>query len=236
MIADTGLASFDEPFLECGTRINCALVLLCSDSADSQGKEIRIGRIGGAAGERQMVSSGTAFQVVPKIVHLHFILRESGIVLFNQNLSKIEWPPADRNIGRRRKWLDPHYGKVAVDTAEKEEELERLGHCLSRLFAVLGIGVSGRPFLRNGVHPFLLIVQGEGGVLRPTLEQRAFRECALKGAIQAFIIVTGRDRLAILAAVPTASSLSSATGKGAGDETRTLGFGASMIRPVSTSP
>jgi hypothetical protein len=87
-----------------------------------------ISRIWRPAGEQDLVAAGAPLDVVPEIIHLHFILRECGIVLLNQNFAKVKRLPThlDARCGRER--ADTHDRQIGVDATVEEIEIENVRH------------------------------------------------------------------------------------------------------------
>src|SRR5262245_10831393 len=85
-------------------------------------------RVRRTAGERDLVATGAPLEVVPEIIHLHFVLRECGIVLLNQNFAKVERLPTHGNACRGRERADTHDRQIGVDATVEEIEIENVRH------------------------------------------------------------------------------------------------------------
>src|SRR5262249_12174030 len=79
VIADTRRAPTDEPGVKCGTRVVVTPFFLRGDEAYPQREEVGIGWVRRPAGERDVVAARASLDVVPKVIHLHVVLRECGI-------------------------------------------------------------------------------------------------------------------------------------------------------------
>src|SRR5215469_335703 len=128
VIADTWCAPADEPVVKCGTRVVVAPFFLRGEEAYPQREEFGIGGVWRPAGERDVVAARAPLDVVPKVIHLHVVLRECGIVLLDQNFAQIERLPAHRDAGRGRKRADAHDRQVGVNAAVEEIEIEMTRH------------------------------------------------------------------------------------------------------------
>jgi hypothetical protein len=62
--------------------------------------------------------------VAPIVVQPNLVSDEGGIVLLDQDFTKIEWPPSHVDPGGVRQTLDPHYRQVGMNAAVKEKEIE----------------------------------------------------------------------------------------------------------------
>ena len=94
-----------------------------------------------------------------------------------------------------------------------------------------------RPLLDEGAHAFLLVLGGEQGVEHPALEPQPFGERRLEGAVDASLAAktAGAEEDAMVAAVFSASSTSSAAGTTRATSPARSASAASIMRPVSDS-
>src|SRR6516164_5344636 len=128
VIADTRRPPTDEPVVKYGAGIVVAPFFLRGDEAYPQRQEIGIGGVWRPAGERDFVAVRAPLDVVPKVIHLHVVLRECGIVLLDQDFAQIERLPAHRDAGRRRERADAHDRQIGMDAAVEEIEIEMTRH------------------------------------------------------------------------------------------------------------
>src|SRR5262249_29244783 len=98
------------------------------DETYPQREEIGIGRVWRPAGERDVVAARAPPDVVPKVIHLHVVLRECGIVLLDQDFAQIERLPAHRDADRGNQRTDAHGRQIGVNAAVEEIEIEMTRH------------------------------------------------------------------------------------------------------------
>jgi hypothetical protein len=101
---------------------------LRGDETHPQRQEFGIGGVWRPAGERDLVAARAPLDVVPKVIHLHVVLRECGIVLLDQDFAQIERLPAHLDARRGSKRADAHDRQIGVDAAVEEIELEMARH------------------------------------------------------------------------------------------------------------